>query len=163
MSDKPTDDGIVYPIPANALLLDESGIEDFMQTLFSRVLWKPNHFVNLRGIGEKGTPREGKFHADEWIQPGLEEFPDDHMTELTIHHAKRWAQHHIATFVVPAVMKAARGTSENVGLMVAVVLDLDSGDTNAKAAWIDQHIGTPTMVVASGGTTDAGTPKLHLY
>lgn len=163
MSDNTTDDGVVYPIPANTDLLDESGIEDFMQMLFSRVLWKPYHFVNLRGIGEKGTPREGKFHADEWIQPGLEEFPDEHMTELTIHHAKRWAQHHIAAFVVPAVMKAARGTSENVGLMVAVVLDLDTGDTNAKAAWIEQHIGTPTMVVASGGTTDAGTPKLHLY
>lgn len=161
MSDNTTD--IHYPITANASIVDESGIEDFMQTLFSRVLWRPDHFVNLRGVGEKSTPREGKFHADEWIQPGLEEFPDDHMTELTIHHAKRWAQHHIAAFVVPAVMKAARGTSENVGLMVAVVLDLDTGDTNAKAAWIDQHIGPPTIVVASGGITDAGTPKLHLY
>lgn len=161
MSDNTTD--IHYPITANAAIVDESGIEDFMQTLFSRVLWKPDHFINLRGVGEKGTPREGQFHADEWIQPGLEEFPDDHVASLTIHHAKRWAQYHIASFVVPAVMKASRGTSENVGLMIAVVLDLDSGDTNAKAAWIEQHIGTPTIVVASGGITDAGTPKLHLY
>lgn len=152
-----------YPIVANAQLVDESNVQEFMETLFSRVLWKPTHFINLRGIGEKGTEKEGKFHHDEWLQPGMEEFPDDHMVEQTIHHVKRWAQHHIAAFVVPAVMKAARGTSENVELMTCVVVDLDTGDTNAKASWIDQHIGRPTMAVLSGGTTEAGTPKMHLY
>lgn len=152
-----------YPIVANAQMVDEESVKDFMETLFSRVFWKPNHFINLRGIGEKGTGKEGVFHHDEWIQPGLEEFPDDHLSGVAIHHVKRWSQHHVAAFVVPAVMKAARGTAENVDLMTCVVVDLDTGDTNAKATWIEQHIGRPTMAVLSGGITDAGAPKLHLY
>ena len=164
MSDNAADaPSVIYPIVANAAMVNESQVQDFMGTLFSRVLWKKHHFVNLRGIGEKGTSKEGAFHADEWIQPGLEEFPDEHVADLTIHHVKRWSQYHIAAFVVPAVLKAAQGRSENVDLQVAVVVDLDTGDTRAKAAWIDEHIGTPTMVVLSGGTTDAGTPKMHLY
>lgn len=152
-----------YPIIENARLVDEESVSDFMDTLFSRVRFKPHHFINLRGIGEKGTEKEGKAHFDEWIQPAMEHDPDAHVVDETVRHVKRWAQWHIASFVVPAVLKAARGTSENVELMTAVVVDLDSGDTNAKAAWLEQHIGRPTMAVLSGGTTEAGTPKLHLY
>lgn len=152
-----------YPIIENARLVDEESVSDFMDTLFSRVRFKPHHFINLRGIGEKGTEKEGKAHFDEWIQPAMEHDPDAHVVDETVRHVKRWAQWHIASFVVPAVLKAARGTSENVELMTAVVVDLDSGDTNAKAAWLEQHVGRPTMAVLSGGTTEAGTPKLHLY
>lgn len=158
-----TDNQTPYPIIENARMVDEESVSDFMDTLFSRVRFKPHHFINLRGIGEKGTEKEGKAHLDEWIQPALEHDPDAHVVDEAVRHVKRWAQWHIASFVVPAVLKAARGTSENVELMPAVVVDMDAGDTNAKAAWLEQHIGRPTMAVLSGGTTDAGTPKLHLY
>lgn len=152
-----------YPISANAALVNEADIRDYLELLFSRVLWKPSHFVCLRGIGEKHTPKEGKHQEDLWAQPGLFEFPDEQLGDTATSAAQTWGQHHIASFIVPAVLKEARGRSEAVELFTAVVVDLDSGDTNAKAAWVEQHIGTPTMVVQSGGTTEAGTPKLHLY
>lgn len=152
-----------YPLADNLVLVDEEAVKDYLDLLFSRVFWKPHHFVCIRGIGEKGTWQEGKFRSDEWVQPGLDEFPDEELAGTAMRHARTWAQWHVATFIVPAVLKEARGTSQAVDLFTALVVDLDSGDTNAKAAWLDANIGTPSMVVASGGTTELGTPKLHVY
>ena len=152
-----------YPLADNLALVDENAVRDYLELLFSRVFWKKHHFVCIRGIGEKGTWQEGRFRSDEWVQPGLDEFPDEELAGTAMRHANTWAQWHVATFIVPAVLKEARGTAQAVDLFTALVVDLDSGDTNAKAAWLDQHIGTPSMVVASGGTTELGTPKLHVY
>lgn len=158
-----TNDTPHYPLAENLALVDEAALRDYLELLFSRVFWKPSHFVCVRGIGEKHTPKEGKHQEDLWAQPGLYEFPDEQLGDMVLRAARTWGQHHVASFIVPAVLKEARGRSDAVDLFTALVVDLDSGDTNAKAAWIDQHIGTPTMVVASGGTTEAGTPKMHLY
>jgi hypothetical protein len=152
-----------YPLSDNLALVDEEAVKDYLDMLFQRVFWKPHHFVCIRGIGEKGTWQEGKFRSDEWVQPGLDEFPDEELAGTAMRHARTWAQWHVAAFIVPAVLKEARGTSQAVDLFTALVVDLDSGDTNAKAAWLDANIGTPSMVVASGGTTELGTPKLHVY
>lgn len=152
-----------YPITANLALVGEADIRDYLELLFSRVHWKPSHFICLRGIGEKHTPKEGKHQEDLWAQPALYEFPDEQLGDMAVRAAQTWGQHHVATFIVPAVLKEARGRSDAVDLFTALVVDLDSGDTNAKGAWLAQHIGPPTMVVTSGGTTDRGTPKLHVY
>lgn len=153
----------IYPVTSSLALVDEESIRDYLDILFSSVHWRAPHFVCIRGIGEKGTPQEGKHQEDLWAQPGLFEFPDEQLGDMALRAARAWAQHHVASFIVPAVLKEARGRSEAVELFTAVVVDLDSGDTSAKGAWLQQHVGTPTMVVASGGTTDAGTPKLHVY
>lgn len=159
---------ILYPVTENLKIVDDEVVQDYLETLFSQVMWKPHHFICLRGIGEKGTIKEGgngvdPFREDHFIQPGLNRISDDELVQEATRHVRRWSQYHVATFIVPAVLKEARGHAESVGLMTAAVVDLDSGDTYAKAAWLEQHVGTPTMAVASGGTTDAGTPKLHLY
>jgi KaiC/GvpD/RAD55 family RecA-like ATPase len=152
-----------YPLTDQLQLVSETDLRDYLETLFSRVLWKPSHFICLRGIGEKHTPKEGKHQEDLWAQPGLFEFADEQLADQALAAAQTWGQHHIATFIVPAVLREARGRSDAVELFTALVVDLDSGDTNAKSAWLDQHLGTPTMVVASGGVTEAGMPKLHVY
>lgn len=152
-----------YPLADNLALVDENAAREYLELLFSRVFWKKHHFICIRGIGEKGTWQEGRFRSDEWLQPGLDEFPDEALADKAAHLANLWAQYQVATFIVPAVLKEARGTAQAVDLFTALVVDLDSGDTNAKAAWLDANVGTPSMVVASGGTTEAGTPKLHVY
>lgn len=154
---------VSYPITENSSLIDEAALRDYLDTLFSRVFWKPSHFVCLRGIGEKGTPKEGRHQEDVWVQPGLHSEPDEALLGMALHAAETWGQHHVASFIVPAVLKEARGRSEAVDLFTAVMVDLDSGDTVAKAAWLDTNLGTPTMVVRSGGMSDAGTPNLHVY
>lgn len=54
-------------------------------------------------------------------------------------------------------------TLDKVAALTAILLDIDSGDTAAKRAFVTERLGKPSMVVASGGSTEEGTPKLHLY
>lgn len=146
-------------------MVDDDQISDYIETLFSSVFWKPNHFIILRGIPEKHTPREGNIPDTETCQPGLEEnsIQDEVLIDTVRRKAIEWAQIGNAAFIIPNVMRSAQGSSENVELMVAVVVDIDTGDSYAKAQWCADHFGVPTMAVESGGRTDAGTPKLHLY
>ena len=63
----------------------------------------------------------------------------------------------VGLFVVPGALDAP-------GKATAVVLiDLDEGDIDAKAAHLAQHLGAPTLDVLSGGHTADGTCKRHLY
>ena len=52
---------------------------------------------------------------------------------------------------------------QSVTETAVIVVDLDDGDIEAKRAHLVEHLGAPTLVVASGGVTEAGEPKLHLY
>ena len=44
-----------------------------------------------------------------------------------------------------------------------VVVDLDTGDIDAAVAHLTAHVSPPTLSVASGGTTEDGQAKRHLY
>src|SRR3546814_9094157 len=70
--------------------------------------------------------------------------------------------------MVPAVMRPdaamhSDAGEEHVAEFTTILVDLDSGDTDGKLRWVETHIGPATMVVYSGGTTDSGHPKLHVY
>lgn len=47
--------------------------------------------------------------------------------------------------------------------MQAVVVDIDTGDIAAKRAHLERHLGSPTMVVESGGVTPEGQRKAHVW
>ena len=139
-------------------LLDHGAIEKHLALLFGK---EATGYVCLRGIGEKGTAREGVFREDIFLEPsnlGWERFFNS-----VIFHATRWGQHDVATFIVPCTLKADRGTSENCDVFRSVCADFDTGDTDAKLAFAEQHLGDASMVVCSGGTTEEGKPKRHVY
>jgi hypothetical protein len=48
-------------------------------------------------------------------------------------------------------------------MFTTVVADFDAGNTDERIAWVAEHIGVPDLVVESGGTTEAGTPKRHAW
>ena len=157
-----------YPKLDRQQLVDDESVDTYLRTLFQNTRWKPNSFINARGIGEKGTDREGMFQEDCWAQPGVAKLSegqdgDDILVRDVTGWVRVWAMHNVASYIVPAVLKEARGVSAAVESFPAVLVDLDSGDTVAKAKYLGEHLGQPTMVVYSGGTTDANTPKLHLY
>lgn len=138
--------------------IDHAVIEKHLELLFGS---NPAGFVCLRGIGEKGTAREGVFREDIFLEPsaiGWERFVSG-----VIFHATRWGQHDVATFVVPCTLKEERGTAENCDVFRTVCADFDTGDTEAKLAFVEQHFGQAAMVVLSGGTTDEGKAKRHAY
>jgi hypothetical protein len=47
--------------------------------------------------------------------------------------------------------------------MQALVVDLDAGDIPTKLDHIVSHLGTPTLIVESGGRTPEGAAKLHVW
>lgn len=115
-------------------------------------------FLNVRGIGEKGTDGEGEFREDKFIDLSA---GGDPVAEI-IRHVERWSKYGRASFIVPAVLSRDQGRSENVESFHSVVVDLDSGDIEAKHAFLEDKLGPPTAVVFSGGQSDA-SPKRHLY
>jgi hypothetical protein len=138
--------------------IDHAAIEQHLDILFGK---DADGFVCLRGIGEKGTPREGVFREDIFLEPSRMGW--DKFVSSIIFHATRWGQHDVATFVVPCTLKADRGTAENCHTFRTLCADFDTGDTDAKLEWIARECGPPNLVVLSGGTTEEGKPKRHVY
>lgn len=138
--------------------IDHAAIERHLDLLFGR---EATGFVCLRGIGEKGTAREGVFREDLFLEPARLGW--DKFVSAVIFHATRWGQHDVATFVVPCTLKDARGTAENCDKFRTICADFDTGDTDAKLAFAEKHVGEPAMIVLSGGTTETGHAKRHVY
>lgn len=138
--------------------VDAKAIEAHLRLLFGT---DADGFVCLRGIGEKGTAREGVFREDIFLEPKVLGWPA--FVASVIHHASRWGQHDVASFVVPCTLRADRGTAENCYVFRTVCADFDTGDTDAKIAYATEHLGEPMMVVLSGGTTEEGKAKRHAY
>lgn len=150
-----------FPITANGALYDPAQAEEYAAMLFRHVDWQEGQIISLLGVGEKGTSQEGVFRDRELVSPGFMGAMHGHL--------KRWAQHHVAGFIVPAVLRAEAhagkggGALDKVAALTAIILDLDSGDVTAKAKYVTDRLGKPSMVVASGGKTDEGKFKAHLY
>lgn len=149
----------VQPINAGGAI-EATQIAAFTDMLFRHVDWS-GEVVSLLGIGEKGTPAEGVFRDRQFVAGA------DAAAKIAV-HAERWGSHGHASFIVPAVVKPAAVVAGDVKLdkvaaLTAIILDLDSGDVLAKWQWAVKALGPATMAVASGGKTEAGLDKIHLY
>src|SRR5579871_2836451 len=145
-------------------LVDPSQIASFLEMLF-RYVEADEYAVMLRGIGEPGTPQEGKFRENVAV-PLSNDFAS--LTERVVECATRWGTNQIATFILPAAMDRSilddrTGTADRVKLFTTVVVDLDNGPTQDIVHHLAQHIGKPTMLVESGGVTREGYPKMHVW
>jgi hypothetical protein len=139
-------------------IVDNDAVARHLHLLFGDA---PKGYVCLRGIGEKGTAREGVFREDIFLEP--ERIGWERFVSSVIFHTTRWGQHDVATFIVPCTLKADRGTAENCDVFRTVCADFDTGDTDAKLAFVEKEFGKAAMVVLSGGVTDEGKPKRHAY
>lgn len=140
-------------------MVDPTQIDRYLSTLFKYVDWDGT-LISLLGVGEKGTPKEGVLRDRVFVDP--------EQMNLVPMHLSRWAQYHGGSFIVPCVVAEAARDERDVKLdkvaaMVAIILDLDSGDVDAKIDFVSQRLGPPSMIVQSGGLTDAGATKRHLY
>lgn len=120
--------------------------------------------IALRGTGEKGTAGEGDF-IEPVIMPSMKSQFD---VDRIFGHVQRWSLHGRASFIVPAAIDAAalqdrHATEDRVRFLTTILVDVDKGDTAAKAAHAEKHLGRASMIVHSGGVTETGHPKLHLY
>lgn len=89
---------------------------------------------------------------------------DDSYTSKAHHFAVKANNDHRACYLIPGTVSGkGKAKAENVQQFGSVRVDIDHGDTLAKLKHLQQHIGNPTMVVESGGITEADTPKMHCY
>lgn len=149
---------ITYPKTANAELVNADTVRAYLTRLFAYVDFGESDYLSLRQYGEKGTPQEGAVINTLYVQPAL-----DDATDWTIKTARRCARHDLACFIIPAVLKTASGDAAAVELFTSVLIDIDTGNTAEKRAFLESAIGPASMVVKSGGRTDSGHEKLHLY
>lgn len=148
------------PHPERLEYFDGASITHFVAWLFEHVDWQGGGVISLLGLGEKNTSQDGAFKERIFLAA-------DH-PDLLSHHAQRWGQHNVGAFIVPAVVKSSAAELGQVGesqiqAFTALVLDIDNGDIQAKAEYVTNHIGPPSLVVESGGVTADGQPKKHLY
>ncbi|MEG3639306.1 AAA family ATPase [Magnetococcus sp. PR-3] len=113
--------------------------------------WAP-----LRGFAERGQEEE-RPHAI-WLEI-------DAAMEEKAHTFGNWAAREgMAFYVIPgAVTEPKRAKAEDIIQTQVVLVDLDSGDIEAKRKHLTNCLGEPTAIVASGGRTPEGQDKLHLY
>lgn len=132
---------------------DPEQISTFLDTVFS---WCEG-LIPLRGFVDKGQGRDGKPH-NIWIAA------DGTASEKLATFAA-WANREgAAVYVIPGtVAEQGQARAADVLQMQALVVDLDAGDIPAKLDHIVSHLGTPTLIVESGGRTPEGAAKLHVW
>jgi hypothetical protein len=132
---------------------DPEQIAIFLDTVFS---WCEG-LIPLRGFVDKGQGRDGKPH-NIWI-------PADETATEKLATFAAWANREgAAVYVIPGtVEEQGQARAADVLQMQAIVVDLDAGDIPAKLDHVTRHIGTPTLIVESGGRTPEGAAKLHVW
>ena len=78
--------------------------------------------------------------------------------------AQRAAASGLALYVVPGTVSAqGKAKADDVVAMQTMLVDLDHGDVRSKRDHLVEHLGPPSLEVISGGITEEGQERLHLY
>ena len=133
--------------------IDRDQIALFVDVVFS---WCDG-LIPLRGLPEKGvTP--GPPNDLRWIPA------DAGAPEIMASAARAAASVGRAIYVIPGTVgHNGEARAEHVRQMQALVVDLDEGDISAKRDHLIRNLGPATLTIESGGLTEAGQPKLHLW
>lgn len=131
--------------------------QDYLKTYFYVVFGYLEGFVPFRSFSEKGNSNR-RPPSNIWVKA------DDHIVEEALKFAKLTNQRSTAFYVIPGTVgKVGVACSQDVMQMQTLLIDIDEGDTDHKLAELTATIGEPTMVVESGGITELGHAKLHIY
>jgi len=132
---------------------DPAQMATFLDVVFSFC----DGFIPVRGIVDKDQGIEARPH-NIWIAA------DAGAHDNLVTYANWAAREGVAVYVIPGVV-AERGQARAIEVrqMQAVVVDLDLGDIALKLNHLVRHLGQPTLVIASGGRTQDGADKLHVW
>lgn len=138
-------------------------ITAYIDRLFRCWDWSQGGLIALRGIGEKGTPKEGVFRENKLISPASPFYLSQIET-----HASRWGQNSIASFLLPGIVSSRAGIDgdvkeDKIEAFTALCVDIDSGNVEEKLDHCREWIGEPSFVVLSGGQTELAHDKVHAY
>ena len=132
---------------------DPEQIAQFMQVVFGYC----DGLIPVRSFIDKGQGIDGRPH-NIWLEAD-QTAPEKMATFAT------WASREgAAVYVIPGTVAApGQAKAAEILQMQTIVVDLDTGDIAAKRAHLERHLGSPTMVVESGGVTPEGQRKAHVW
>src|SRR5690606_15475016 len=132
---------------------DPEQIAQFMEVVFGYC----EGLIPVRSFIDKGQGFDGRPH-NIWIEA------DNNVADKMATFANWAGREGAAVYVIPGTV-AAKGQAKAVDIlqMQTVVVDIDTGDIAAKRAHLERHLGSPTMVVESGGVTPEGQRKAHVW
>lgn len=145
-------------------MIDRDQIRDYVSLVFGCAPADKSLCVNARLIGEKGTVAEGRAPRNLFrLYDGIEE-----TTDWLYEAALGAAECQQGVFVLPGFLSESaaevqKAGTHNIHGFGNVCLDIDTGDTEELLEAASEQLGEPSMVVWSGGVTDSGAPKMHLY
>jgi hypothetical protein len=89
---------------------------------------------------------------------------DAELATKLVAEAQGVAKNGLALYVVPGTVSGpGKAKAGDVVAMETVLVDLDHGDVRAKRDHLAEHLGQPSLEVVSGGITEQGQERLHLY
>lgn len=132
---------------------DPDQISRFMEVVFDYC----EGLIPVRSFIDKGQGFDGRPH-NIWIEA------DNTFAHKMATFASWAGREGAAVYVIPGTV-AAKGQAKAADIlqMQTVVVDIDTGDIAAKRAHLERHLGSPTMVVESGGVTPEGQRKAHVW
>ncbi len=138
---------------AEPAAVDLAAITTFLDVVFGYC----EGLIPIRGFVDQGQGLDTKPH-NIWIPA------DSNAPELLATYATWAAREGSAVYVIPGtVAEHGQARAEHVLQMQTLVVDLDAGDIEAKLGHLLQHLGSPTLLVESGGRTAEGAAKLHVW
>ncbi|MEE8252633.1 MAG: hypothetical protein V3R17_01735, partial [Hyphomicrobium sp.] len=112
----------------------------------------------FRGFVDQGQGHSGKPY-NEWVDIGR-----DDSVNVIFNMANYCAGNGTAAYCIPGtVAERGQAKADDVLQTQVLVADIDAGNIAQKLAHAAQHLGTPTLIVESGGRTKDGQDKLHVY
>ncbi|QJF51096.1 hypothetical protein G3256_07950 [Roseobacter ponti] len=131
--------------------IEPAAIEAFVAIVFDGL----DGFVPVRLLSEKGSEKRSPQSFFPRVENAAQEL---------VRLAPKAANGSFALCAVPAtVAQKGRARSSDVAQTAVVLIDIDDGEPAEVLDHLTAHIGAPSLVVTSGGTTDQGHPKLHAY
>ncbi|MDP2358367.1 MAG: AAA family ATPase [Beijerinckiaceae bacterium] len=132
---------------------DRQQIATFLDVVFGYC----EGLIPVRGFIDKGQGFNGKPH-NIWIDADATA-ADKLATFAT------WAwREGAAAYVIPGtVTENGQARAADVVQMQAIVVDLDAGEILAKLRHLVEYLGSPTLLIESGGRTPEGAMKLHVW
>ncbi len=137
--------------PQDLPQIDFDAIQTYCEVLFGYL----DGYAPVRFIGEKGTTNSSVIQHF---------YSPSELAAKICRAAPQAAAKQAAIYVVPcSVSQTTSAKAEDIVATSVLVVDIDDGDTDAKREHLVRHLGPPSMIVASGGVTEEGRTKYHLY
>lgn len=114
-------------------------------------------FVNLRAIEEPAPKDRAPIIRQAWLPI------DDALPASIGQYVEDCARDGLAAYLIPAPVRQGGGGLDDLLSSRFLIADIDSGDVASKVGAMDALLGEPTLVVSSGGVTESGRPKVHVY